>query len=75
MTVRGLLAHFSIYPNRIAFHDIDKNDTGTIDIMSSSHSVNAYNNFLSKYGNRKVKDWQWAVNDSIYIQFAKEEDE
>lgn len=77
MTVAELLDHFHIYPDAIEFYDITENveDTIYLKLYVDTYDVDAYDDFLSEYGDRIVKEWKWQIDYSLYIQFAKEEDE
>lgn len=75
MTVRELLEHFNIYPDKICYYDELNNIQDTVNIAcvaangEKSHNSKAYKEFMSKYGNRNIWEWNYGYDNMLDLSF------
>ena len=77
MTVRELLGHLNIHPDKIRFYDNQDNAQDCVSCVSLYQRENGektfnrklYDVFVNKYGNRDVIDWAYGYDNMLDLSF------
>ena len=74
MTVRELLGHINIHPDKICFYDEQKKIQSSIFLLQRGNGERTFNRklyyeFVDKYGDRDVIDWTYGYDNMLDISF------